>query len=448
MFNNPFKKAEKKSHSSVQVANFFSKVFNFRDDSSDFIEYYIKSAPVFIATKYIVDAASAIPIIIKDTKKDEFIYDHPALKLLNNPNPFKDGTLFKKEVIGSYVLTGNCYLNIVGKFDPVELDTISPKCINIEANSKDGYAQTYTVTSDGYQYIYNRNDKKKFTDKQDNQLSHLRDYNPNDKLVGASTFAGCELEISQYILASIHNNALLENGARPDALITYKGNEPLADNQVQDVRKILKGELSGASNAGKTTFLNGEFDFIQLSQSIKDMDFPTLKKSTEEKVYKAAKIPLAMVSSDNMSFNNMGASKYDFYDNSVLPTVKQILDFLTDNVLKRYKGSENLEFTYDDSAIEAIADRKIDNALKIGQTGSVSLNEIRTIMGYESLKTGGDVIYQPMNLVPVGEDNYISDNRAKLKEKAIFIKTMQEGGYSKDQINKAVIDYYDNPKSK
>ena len=154
-----------------------------------------------------------------------------------------------------------------------------------------------------------------------------------------------------------------------------------------------------------------------------------------------------MVSPDNMSFANMDASKYVFHDNAVLPVFKQVLSFLTKNILKKYKGSENLIFTFDEASIESLATRKMDNAIKAGQTGVLSTDEIRSIMGYEALTSGGDVIYQPMNLIPIGSDAYTQNNRDKPAEKAIFIKTLQDRGYSKEKINKCLEDYNDNLKS-
>ena len=457
MFNTKifsFKKnqAEKKSYRHISELLSLDCNYSFSSDPAKFIDYYVKACPVFTATKRIADAVAPIPIVIKDKRKNEFVYDHPALKLLKNPNPFKSGNLLMKEMVGFYILTGNSYLNVIGKFDPVELDTINPKLINIQANNNDGYPEYYGASNTSGEIVYRRDEKKKFKSRDGNQLIHLRDFNPqaeSDNLVGASTFLGCQLEISQYILASIHNNALLENQARPSGLLTYKGKDALSDTQVDGVKSILKGELAGAANAGSTTFLNGEFDWVQLSQSVKDMDFPTLKKKTEESVYNAAKIPLPLVSADTMTLANMEAATYTFYDVAVLPVLDQILSFLTQNILSRFKGSENLEFAYDDSAIEALANRKVDEALKSAQTGVLTTDEIRSIMGKEALKTGGDTVYQPMNLIPIGTDAYTSDNRnAPAKEKAIFTKTMEESGtYTKEQIQQSVVDYYGNSKS-
>lgn len=430
MFNKIFRKSqEKKSYTrELSLLQLLSGDFGYKNTPEQFIRSYIEACPVFTATKLISDACASISIVVRDKKKDEFV-DHEVLKLLKNPNPFTTQNLFIKEMVSFYLLTGNDYLNIIGEKKPVELNVFNPKNINIQADARDGYAGEYTFTSAQQSFIYKRDAQKRFFDSRRNELVHLREFNPeygSNNLIGSSSFLGCQLEISQYVAASVHNNSLLENQARPSGLLSYKGKDSLSDEQVSAVKQLLNEKLSGSSNAGKTTFLNGEFDWQQLSESVKDMDFPTLKKSTAEAIYSAVKIPLPMISPDNMSFANMDAAKYAFYDNAVIPVFKNVLAFLSKSLLNpsRYPGSENLELTYDASTIEALEARKYDNAAKIYASGLITRNEGRTLIGYEASE-GGDLFYQPATLIPVGSDGFTSDNRdTPSSEKAQYINLM------------------------
>ena len=77
------KKTEQKSHNSnFTLRDILSNDFSYNSSPQKFIKSYIECCPVFIATKLIADACSSVDIIIKDTKKDVFVYDHPLLKLL------------------------------------------------------------------------------------------------------------------------------------------------------------------------------------------------------------------------------------------------------------------------------------------------------------------------------------------------------------------------------
>lgn len=392
--------------------------------STSFIGDYVKSSPVFIATKLIADAIAGIPILLKDSKNDELIYQHEALEILRNPSPFCTKTLLMKELASFYVLTGNAYLKIIGSNKPVEISSLNPKGMNITA-ARDGYPGAYEYTTNMQTEKFTR-DSRRFLDPMNNELAHLRDFNPDyssENLVGYSAFSGCILEIMQGIAANIHNNALLKNQARPSGLLTFAGKDVLDDDQVREIQGILKQNLSGAANAGKTTFLNGEFKWQQLSESMKDMDFPTLKKDCAEVIFKAAKIPLPMISPDNMSFANMDSAKFAFYDNAALPVLKEILALFNQKILIRYKGVQNLEYWFDESAIESLQLRKLDYAKNLYQSGIGTRDEARTQIGYEPSinQEDGDSYYRSNPNINIG-----NESSSKAVEQKEYVRLMKE----------------------
>jgi len=426
------RKKEKKSFSSanwffdLMSGNRFSAV-----NHQEFIDFYIQACPVFTATKLIADAVSSIEIILRDKNTGAIIPQktlHPSLAILRKPNPFTDGKLFLKEISSFDILTGNFFVEIVKSSDGkniLELNVVNPKNISIDA-ATDGFAEYYRYQGALKLIVFERQSDKRFISPEGNEIIHLREFNPNfssSNLWGASAFLGCQLEIMQYIAASVHNHALLKNGARPSGMMTYEGDDGLSQEQADAIRKGIKDKLSGATNAGEPMFLSGKFKWQQLSESVKDMDFGGLKKATSEAIYSAVKIPLPMVSPDNMSFANMDASKYLFYDNAVLPVFKRILSFLTEKLLSQYKDAVNWEYSFDESAIEALEARKYENAKVAATLGILSDNELRSIIGYEKI-TAGDAIYKPANLVPIGQDTYTADNRESPKKE--FFRIMEE----------------------
>jgi HK97 family phage portal protein len=383
MFKKNLGLARRKSATCQTIAE-FSLLPGASTTESSFLKDYVLSSPVFIATKLIANAIAGIPIILKDINKNELIYQHKALEILRDPSPFTTSSLLMKELASYYILTGNSYLKVSGNNEPVELMALNPRGISIKPG-RDGFPGDYDYQFNNMTDTFRR-DGRIFVDPQNNHLGHLRDFNPDysaENLVGYSTFTGCVLEIIQGICANVHNNALLKNQARPSGLMTYSGKDVLDDEQVQEIQSILKEKLSGAANTGKTTFLNGEFKWQQLSESMKDMDFPTLKRTSAQTIFLAADIPLAMVSPDNMTFSNMAASKYAFYDNAVIPRLKEIIGLLNRNVLSRYKNTENLTYWFDESAIESLQLRKLEYATQLFQSGIGTRDEARLEIGQE-----------------------------------------------------------------
>jgi HK97 family phage portal protein len=448
------KKQEKKSYGMRDwfAFNFLKQEYNSNSSASEFVNYFYDACPVFTATNLITDSISSIDIVLKNKKTGDFIYKHKALDIIKNPNPFTDSQLFIKEMASYYLLTGNAYINIIGESQPIEINNIKPTDITILAGN-DGYMGEYNLSTAINSTTYTRDGKKRFIDAKKNELIHLRSFNPkfsSTNLVGCSAFIGCQLEISQFVSASIHNYSLLKNGARPSGMVTYKGTSELQAEQIDKVKQVMKEKLSGAKNAGELAFFGGDFDWKQLSESMKDMDFPKLKQSVNEAIYNALKIPLPMISSQNMTFSNLDTAKYAYYDNAVLPILKRILNFLSTKLLTRYLGTEELEYSFDESAIESLEARKFENAMMASKIGILSDNEIRAMIGYEAI-SGGDAIYKPANQVPVGQDINTEDNRNEPMAKSEFIKIMknqqkQDGGnfYTDEYIELKAKEFYGN----
>ncbi len=82
-----------------------------------------------------------------------------------------------------------------------------------------------------------------------------------------------------------------------------------------------------------------------------------LKIQTQVAIYNALKIPLPMISPEHMSLANMDTAKLNFYDNCIIPLFTKIANFLNENLLSRYKNSDNLQLTYDEAAIAALKPR-------------------------------------------------------------------------------------------
>lgn len=418
IFNKLFKSSntDQAKGYSKSLFDYIQSGYSYKKNPETFLNYYLQCSPVFTAVKLIKDNAVSIEPKIFDHKKKEYI-NHPFLELLNKPNPFQNKRQFLSEYFLFYLLTGNVYTNVVGTGKPVRLDNYNPQYITIQESINDGYPLTYSYSSGSAAENYNRDtdfkeNKAKFLSKNGNELIHLKNIDPKgdwNKKYGVSELVGCQLEIEQYLQASKHNNSLLENGCRPSMLISIEGEA--GDDQMEAIEESVNSKLKGSTNTGRPLLINSKTSIQQLSQNAKDMDFAGLKKDTMTAIYNCLKIPLAMVSQDSSTFNNLESSRYAFYDNNIIPLINIVFTHLTRNVLSRYPNSENLELTYDPSQIEAISDR-IKNEVRLDyEKGLLTRNEARAEIGKEQIGVEGDVFYQPMNLIPVGTDPSTEDNR-------------------------------------
>lgn len=432
MFKNLFKK-------SYNIKNIFSSsIFGTNYDfDNNVINFYLQSSPVFIATNMVSNAVADINFVIHDKKQDKIIYNHPALDLINNPNPFIDTKLFINQVVSSYLLNGNCYIHklMSGRGEAIELYVIKSEDITINKGFDDDYPYYYYINNSNSNN-FSRNSDYRFFAKNGSEIIHLMNYNPKygaNDLKGISFFSGCEYEINMYIASCVHNYNFIKSGANPSGLLTHKGDMPLTQEQAVALKQQIENTLKGSKNSGSVVVLGGDFDYKQTSQSIKDMDYQNLKEMIDRKIFQCLNIPVAKIQASAMTYSNLDVVKYDFYDNAVLPVFNTVARFLTNKVLVDYKNPD-LVFTCDKSAIETLEARKITNVVNSYKNGLITRNEARTQIGYEASQNG-DSFYNSATLIPAGEDVYTDDNRESPSQKELRRLMNESGLYTADEID-------------
>lgn len=414
MFNF-FKKKEYCQYQERDITSSYSQA-----DGSVILKYYQECSPVFNAVNLIVDTCVDIPLAVKDKVEDE-LKDHPILKILKNPNPFDNGTTFLQEFLKEYLITGNAYININKVGNTTELTILNDDNIIINMNTQDNFPLSYQYnSSSSNNIIYKRTRDNLFISDNQNQLIHLR----NTKIKqsdgkGMPPLLGAQLELSQYHKASVHNNSILINGCKPSKAFIYKGNTLTAE-QTNRMKDAIKSN-SGSENSGKSIVLPSDIEIKDLSYNPQDLDFKNLKRDCDVAIQKSLKIPLALVIADNMTLSNLESSVPIFYDNAILPLLRKYTDFLTQRLLPLYDTEGRYEIVIDEATIKPLKQRTIDNLMKQYNGGLITRNEARTEIGREASE-GGDVFYQPQNLVPVGRDQYTIDNRQKFIDKMKELK--------------------------
>lgn len=438
-----------------------------------FLNDFITSPIVYTAITRITDNIAPINPKMFDKKKNEFLLTHPLTDLINkNPNPFEDGSEFKVAIASFYLLAGNSYINVVAqlgdikaKRPPLEQQSFNPGDISPLSTSSlnQGFVTQYQYNTNGQSILYTYDIlTQKYLDEKGNELLHLKTFNPRrnaNNFLGISGLQPVNLEVEQYLQASIHNLSVIKNQGRPSAIVTSDKAEGggLAFNpeQLTEIKERFT-EIKGAQNAGKINFLPFNLKWQAISESVKDMDFDKLKNATEQAVYKAFKIPLTFASNEAGTFNNKETDKLSLYDDAIMPLARRMYNFIGNKLIPRYPNSENLELCIDESEISVLAERKLNIALKKVKLNVFSDNEIRRDVGEESYGPEGNLIYKPTNLVPVGTDQFTSDNRetpAKKKErdiayekaceKAYFRDMLIKQGHSKEHIDKVIKEHYE-----
>lgn len=413
-----------------------------------FIDYYKYLSPVSTAINLIIDTFTTIEPIIYNDKLQQFESDHEVLKLLKKPNPNYNYNSFFTLFLLNYFLTGNSYISVTfgNRGQVLRLDILNPDSFSITEDNSGGI-DSYIYRNNNYKIEYKRDlIKNIYISSNGTQLIHFKNINPNcnQNLLGFSLLSSCQVKIEQYKELNLHNVNFIKKGGRPSMYIKYDQDKYVGStDELSNYKQKLKEQIKGSYNAGSIIISDASFEIIELSSNMRDMDYKELERSTIIAIANNFKIPLPMVLAEQMTMANMEQSKYYFYDNTIIPLFSKVMKFLSNNILSLYKNAEYETITYDPSTIEALNNRKSKESLELSKSGVLTINEIRTKLGYEAIE-GGDDIYKPFNNSIIGTDINTEDNRKKpskkeFMNKLLSVKDINGNPYYKaDEIAEAV----------
>jgi HK97 family phage portal protein len=357
----------------------------YEENLNNFSAYH-KNVIVYRCVNLIAQSASHVPWVVIDGQSNKTVKDHPIYKLLKNPNPEKAGADFFKEVIASLLLFGNSYmLAISGQSSPPrELYILDANKIQVVKNR---------ARISGYKYSAENGESFHPIDSisRKSKILHLKNYNPNDNIYGLSPLKAARLPIELHTSASIWNNSLLKNGARPSgALVVKDNNGYLSEEQFDRLQSQLYEKYTGSGNSGKPLLLEGGLSWQEMSINPKDMDFIESKNSAAREIALAFGVPpqLLGIRGDN-TYSNMQEARLALWEETLIPLLDKISDALSSWLSYWYK--QELLIDFDRDSISALTEKRENLWAKISAASFMTINEKRAFVGLDPIK-GGDEI--------------------------------------------------------
>jgi len=383
------------------------------------LKYYDEAAPVSTAIDWINDEFKNLSLVLKKGEDVDRMAD--VLRFMRSPNDDMTQEDFLENTGALYLICNEVYWLATGRQgkEPAEIYIISPEHVTVGKN-KDGLIDTMKVKVAGMtEMVFSRSsDEYRFySNDGDAELWQVKGFSAvSDEVSGVSSVIGTSnlsnargrsklssitREINQYIEIGKHNLATLDNGMKPSGTIEVPDGAVLDDDQFERLKEQIINYYSGASNSAKTLILDNGMKFIPSSLTAKDMDFEKLMKSTTLAVFNRYKVPLPLISPDNMTLANMESARLNLYDNCVIPLARRIFRELTNFLAPRFNLTEDELICSDMDAITALQIRRNQELKLKKELDILTKNELRKDIGKEET-VGGDVLYQPINLVPIG----------------------------------------------
>ena len=381
-------------------------------------EGYLENSIVYRCINLIANNAAATKI--KVFQGEQEVDSPPMISLLDSPNPMQSGFEYFHSLLSYLLISGNSYMLKDKEFgDPKELYLLRPDRIKIKSEKR-MIPSKYCYEVDGVVIEEYAVDNMSGL----SQIKHVKLWNPTDDFYGASPIQTSAYNIDQHNLAGLHNVGLLKNGCTPSALLKFQPKDEtgmsatLSDDQRASILEDLDFRFKGAGNSGRPLLLEGDFEYVQMGLSNKDMDFLELMNMSAREIALCFGVPAQLVGIADQTYANVAEARLSLYEETIIPLLDRLESDLNEWLSPSFDG--DLTIKYDIDSIPAMAEKRrktYENVSQGVQQGILTRNEARERLGLEPID-GADTLLVPSNLFPLGEaDSQMEDIEEEDAEK-------------------------------
>jgi len=358
---------------------------------------------LYSAINAVVDETAAIELSLFQLKNGEMepVESHVMLDLLFRVNAFQSHREFLKlHQIYKETAGESFWFLERGTNNPKPTDEIKemwqlrPDLVDIVPD-KDNFIKGYVYRAGAGQVL-------RFLP---HEVIHFKYPNPTDPYRGLSPLGAAALAVDTDTFASKWNRNFYFNSARPDAVI--EAAEELSDEQFKRLQTEWDSAIGGLDNAHRTRLLEKGLKYKIVNPSQKDMDFFNQRKMSRDEIMGVWRVPKSKVGiTDDVNRANAEETSKVFTKDVIKPKMQDLVDTLNEFLVPFF--GDNLILDFEDPVAD---DReKTIEEYKAGHNKWLTINEIRQAEGMEPMD-GGDVLYQAINLFPVGESGTDSEQR-------------------------------------
>ena len=229
-------------------------------------------------------------------------------------------------------------------------------------------------------------------------MFHLRGLTFN-ALVAASTINLARDSIGVAMALEQQAARWMANGARPSVVLQTKKslNKEAADRLKQQWNDLFGGLM----NVGRTAVLEDGIEAKPLALTTADIEYIAQRNFQLTDIARFYRMPPLKLGLTELRGVNLVEVNQDYVTNTIMPDVhrwEQKLEQTFD------LDAEGLEVDMDESNLLRADITSRYNAARIGLlSGFLKPNEVREAEGLEPVD-GGDVVYHPLNMAPLGSD--------------------------------------------
>ena len=341
--------------------------------------------------------------------KPKQIFKHPILTLLKLVNPFQTSNEFialdtiYNELIGESFWALN--FNALG--EPAEIVLPYPNKMSVVPAANFPFVKGYVYGTGQEAIPFDVN-----------EIIHFKYPNPLNQYRGLAPAKAIEINLDAEQNADKWVNQFFYNSARPDGVIQFDYN--LSDEQFEKLKKQWSEKYKGVSKAHQVALLEGGGKYLQIQNTIKDMDFSNLKQKNRDVILGVFGMPQSVMGiSENVNKANAEAGDYTFARWIVKPRLDWKKAKIQEQLIPKFRKTENLEIGFKEVVPQTAEQKRLDAESGL-RAGYKTINDARKITGDDPLPPEiGDVLLIPLNLIPTPVSGKITPTEQPSNPKAI-----------------------------
>ena len=353
-------------------------------------EGYKMSPSVYRAIRVIVQAASAIPWIVQDSK-GEPIVGHDFAKVWAKPNREFSGQDNMEFIIAHQLLVGNALVQpIIAGGKPHEFWVVMPDLVQpIPSDVPGEWLKGWRVTpANGRQY-----------DAPPEQFVHFMQVDPGNPYWGIGPLMAAARTVDTDNEAQDTQKISMQNRGTPDGVFE---SDAMTTEQYEEAERAIKERYLSKEKRRQPWVVAGA-KWHQMSLTPVEMDYIRSRIHNKRDIAGAFGIsPIFVGDLEQSTYSNMMEARKALYEDVVIPLLDDVKSTLNLKIAPMYG---DIVISYDISRIPALREdygKKVDQAKVLWAMG-IPFDQInqRLGMGFEQFP-GWDRGYLPLNLLPTG----------------------------------------------
>lgn len=238
------------------------------------------------------------------------------------------------------------------------------------------------------------------------QVMYIGGYSPAGELGGVSPLESLRAVLAEEYEAAKMRAQTFRNGARVSGYLKRPREAPEWSAKAHSRFKTAwrSQYVGNGTEAGGTPILEDGMDFVNASQTAKDLQYIESRKLTREEVASAYYVPPPMIGLlDNATFSNIKEQHKNLYQDTLGPWLQRIQQALMLHLWDEFPDTDGLylEFNIEEKLRGSFEEQAQQMQAAVGGP-YMTRNEARARMNLSHVE-GGDELIVPLNVIAGGQ---------------------------------------------